>query len=58
MYEEIVKLLPPRQIVDVAILAAFYMAMGALTTALSVEVEAEEILRLEQIHYKKSIGLS
>src|SRR5258708_880221 len=30
MYADIVKMLPPRQIVDVAILASFYMAIGAL----------------------------
>ena len=58
MYEDIVKLLPPRQIVDIAILASFYLAMGALSTGLCVEVETPEILRLEQIHHKKAIGLA
>jgi 4-carboxymuconolactone decarboxylase len=58
MYEDIVKLLPPRQIVDIAILASFYLAMGALSTGLCVEVEAPEILRQEQIHHKKAIGLA
>jgi len=58
MYEDVVKLLPPRQIVDVAILASFYLAMGALSNGLCVEVEAPEVLRLEQIHHKKSIGLA
>jgi alkylhydroperoxidase family enzyme len=58
MYEEVVKLLPPRQIVDIAILASFYMAMAALSTALCVEVEAPEVLRSEQIHHKKAIGLA
>lgn len=57
MYEDIVKLLPPRQIVDIAILASFYLAMGALSTGLCVEVETPEILRQEQIHHKKAIGL-
>ena len=58
MYEDIVKLLPPRQIVDIAILASFYLAMGALSTGLCVEIESPEILRLEQIHHKKAIGLA
>jgi len=58
MYEDIVKLLPPRQIVDIAILASFYLAMAALSTGLCVEVETPEILRLEQIHHKKAIGLA
>ena len=58
MYEDIVKLLPPRQIVDIAILASFYLAMGALSTGLCVEIEPPEILGLEQIHYKKAIGLA
>ena len=58
MFEEIVKLLPPRQIVDIAILASFYLAMGVLSTGLCVEVEAPEILRKEQVHHKKSIGLA
>ena len=58
MYEDIVKLLPPRQIVDIAILASFYLAMAALSTGLCVEVEPPEILRLEQIHHKKAIGLA
>ena len=57
MYEDVVKLLPPRQIVDIAILASFYLAMAALSTGLCVEVEAPEVLRLEQIHHKKAIGL-
>src|ERR1700692_4336538 len=56
MYEDIVKLLPPRQIVDIAILASFFLAMAALSTGLCVEVEAPEILRQEQIHHKKAIG--
>lgn len=58
MYEDIVKLLPPRQIVDIAILASFYLAMGALSTGLCVEVETPETLRREQIHHKKAIGLA
>jgi hypothetical protein len=58
MYEDIVKLLPPRQIVDIAILASFYLAMGALSTGLCVEVEPPEILKLEQIHHKRAIGLA
>jgi hypothetical protein len=58
MYEDIVKLLPPRQIVDIAILASFYLAMSALSTGLCVEVETPEVLRLEQIHHKKDIGLA
>jgi len=58
MYEDIVKLLPPRQIVDIAILASFYLAMSALSTGLCVEVEALEVLRQEQIHHKKAIGLA
>jgi hypothetical protein len=58
MYEDIVKLLPPRQIVDIAILASFYLAMGALSTGLCVEVETPEILRSEQVHHKKAIGLA
>ena len=58
MYEDVVKLLPPRQIVDIAILASFYLAMGSLSTGLCVEIETPEILRLEQIHYKKAIGLA
>jgi hypothetical protein len=58
MYEDIVKLLPPRQIVDIAILASFYLAMAALSTGLCVEVESPEILRQEQIHHKKAIGLA
>ena len=57
MFEDIVKLLPPRQVVDVAILASFYMAMGVLSTGLCVEVETPEILRKEQAHHKKAIGL-
>lgn len=57
MFEDIVKLLPPRQVVDVAILASFYMAMGVLSTGLCVEVETPEILRKEQVHHKKAIGL-
>jgi len=58
MYEDIVKLLPPRQIVDISILASFYLAMGALSTGLCVEVETPETLRLEQVHHKKAIGLA
>ena len=58
MYEDIVKLLPPRQIIDIAILASFYLAMAALSTGLCVEVEAPEVLRQEQIHHKKAIGLA
>ena len=58
MYEDIVKLLPPRQIVDIAILASFYLAMAALSTGLCVEVVAPEVLRQEQIHHKKAIGLA
>jgi 4-carboxymuconolactone decarboxylase len=58
MYEEIVKLLPPRQIVDIAILASFYLAMAALSTGLCVEIEVSEVLRQEQIHHKKAIGLA
>ena len=58
MYEDIVKLLPPRQIVDIAILASFYLAMGALSTGLCVEVEAPEVLKAEQLHHKKAIGLA
>lgn len=58
MYEDIVKLLPPRQIVDIAILASFYLAMSALSTGLCVEVEAREVLQQEQIHHKKAIGLA
>ena len=58
MFEEIVKLLPPRQIVDIAILASFYLAMGVLSTGLCVEVEAPDILLKEQIHHKKAIGLA
>ncbi|MSP01905.1 MAG: hypothetical protein EXR07_12775 [Acetobacteraceae bacterium] len=57
MFEDIVKLLPPRQIVDIAILSSFYLAMGALSTGLCVEVETPEILRQEQIHHRKAIGL-
>jgi hypothetical protein len=58
MYEDIVKLLPPRQIVDIAILASFYLAMSALSTGLCVEVESREVLQQEQIHHKKAIGLA
>jgi hypothetical protein len=58
IYEDIVKLLPPRQIVDIAILASFYLAMGALSTGLCVEIETSDILHSEQIHYKKAIGLA
>ena len=58
MYEDIIKLLPPRQIVDIAIVASFYLAMGALSTGLCVEIETPEILRLEQIHHKKAVGLA
>ena len=58
MYEDIVKLLPPRQIVDIAILASFYLAMAALSTGLCVEVESPEVLRMEQTHHKKAIGLA
>ncbi len=58
MYEDIVKLLPPRQIVDIAILASFYLAMGALSTGLCVEIEPPEVLLAEQLHHKKAIGLA
>src|SRR5271165_2598496 len=58
MYEDIVRFLPPRQIVDIAILASFYLAMGALSTGLCVEIEASEVLRQEQVHHKKAIGLA
>jgi hypothetical protein len=58
MYEEIVKLLPPRQIVDIAILASFYLAAAALSTGLCVEIEPSDVLRREQIHHKKAIGLA
>jgi hypothetical protein len=58
MYEDIVKLLPPRQIVDIAILASFYLATSALSTGLCVEVEVPEILKQEQVHHKKAIGLA
>ena len=58
MYDDIVKLLPPRQIVDVAILASFYLATAALSTGLCVEVETPEVLKLEQLQHKKAIGLA
>lgn len=58
MYEDVVKLMPPRQIVDIGILASFYIAMAALSTGLCIEVEAPEVLRQEQIHHKKAIGLA
>ena len=58
MYEDVVKLLPPRQIVDIAILASFYLAMGALSTGLCVEIERPEIFQMEQIHHKRAIGLA
>jgi hypothetical protein len=58
MYEEIVNLLPPRQIVDVAILASFYLAAAALSTGLCIEVETPEVLKLEQLHHRKAIGLA
>jgi 4-carboxymuconolactone decarboxylase len=58
MYEDIVKLLPPRQIVDIAIVASFYLAMGVLSTGLCVELETPEVLQLEQVHHKKAIGLA
>ena len=58
MYEDIVKMLPPRQIVDIAVLASFYLATAALSTGLAVEVEEPDLLRREQAHHKKAIGLS
>lgn len=58
MYEDIVKLLPPRQIVDIAILASFFLAVSALSTGLCVEVEPPEVLKKEQMHHKKAIGLA
>jgi alkylhydroperoxidase family enzyme len=58
MYEDVVKLMTPRQIVDIGILASFYIAMAALSTGLCIEVEAPEVLRQEQIHHKKAIGLA
>ena len=58
MYEDVVKLLPPRQIVDIAIVTSFFLAAAALSTGLCIEVEAQEILRLEQTHHKKAIGLA
>ena len=57
MYDDIVKLLPSRQIVDVAVIASFYMAMGALSVGLAVEIEDAEALRSEQAHYRKTISL-
>ena len=58
MYEDIVKLLPPRQIVDIAITASFHMAMATLSVGLAVEIEDPEVLKREQGHYKKLIGLA
>ena len=58
MYENVVKTLPPRQIVDVAIVTSFFMAAAALSTGLCIEIEAPEILRMEQAHHKKAIGLT
>ena len=56
MYDDIVKSMPPRKIVDITILASFYLAMSALSTGLCLEVEAPEILRREQALFKTSIG--
>ncbi len=58
MYEDIVKLLPPRQIVDIAIIASFYLATAALSTGLAVEIEEPDVLRREQLHHKRAIGLA
>jgi 4-carboxymuconolactone decarboxylase len=58
MYEEIVKTLPPRQVVDLALVASFYLATAALSTGLSVEIEEPEVLKREQAHHKKVIGLA
>ena len=57
MYEDILKSLPPRQIVDIAMLASFYLAAAALSIGLYVEVEPVEVLRREQAHHKQAIGL-
>ena len=56
MYEDVVKLLPPRQIVDIAILASFYLAMGALSTGLCVEVEPAEILTPSKSIIRRRLG--
>lgn len=58
LYESLVQILPPRQIVDIAILAAFYLAMASLSTGLCVEVETPDVLKTEQVHHKKAIGLA
>ena len=58
LYEDVVQMLPPRQIVDIAIVASFFMAMAALSTGLCVEVEPPEVLRQELVHHKKAIGLA
>ncbi len=38
----------PRQIVDIALLSAYYMAVAALAIGLDVEIEPPETLQLEQ----------
>jgi 4-carboxymuconolactone decarboxylase len=58
VYDELVRRLPPRQVVDIGVIASFYMAMGALSTGLAIEVEMPEVLRREQAHHKKAIGLA
>ncbi len=58
LYEAVVQMLPPRQIVDIAVLSSFYLAMAALSTGLCVEVETPETLRQEQVHHRKAIGLA
>lgn len=46
--ETIVKTFTPRQIVDMALLTAFYMAAAAIIIALDVELEPPEVLQTEQ----------
>ena len=46
----------PRQIVDIAMLSAYYMAAGTLILGLGVELEPPEVLQIELDWQKKTMG--
>lgn len=56
--EEMAQYFQPRQIVDIAMLSAYYLAAAALTIALDVELEPPEVLAHEQAWQQARIAAS
>ena len=53
---EMLKHFEPRQVVDVAVLSAYYMAAGALIIGLGVEIEPPDVLQVELDWQRKTLG--